>query len=360
MKLSVNKICLTLLFAMLAGIGTAVAQTANVTGRVVDSEGNPVAYATVVLLKDGLQASGGSSDDKGEFRLKAATGHYEIKVQFIGYQSVESTIEVKGNTDAGTFTLEADETRIDDVVVTAQLIKREADRFVVDVANSPVAIGKNAEELLKTAPGVWINDEKISINGNSGSKVYINDREVHMDDTQLMAYLRTLTADDIQKIEVIPQTGADYDASSSGGVIKLTLRRRTQSGLMGSVATYGRVSSKLTSISPSFSLDYNHNSLNLYASGWYSYNDSTDEVEEHTTYTSQAASIDGESTSESKYNSAGGRLGAVYEFNPRHSIGAEVNYWYNRNPSATTSLTRHTTPGLVTDNTSLYDNTGDG
>lgn len=359
MKLSGKKIYSALLAAIFAAIGTASAQTATVTGRVIDGEGKPVAYATVVLLKDGLQASGGSTDDQGAFRLKAASGHYDMKVQFIGYKSVESTIDITGDVDAGTFTLEADDTRIDDVVVTAQLIKREADRFVVDVANSPVAIGKNAEELLKTAPGVWVNDEKISINGASGSKVYINDREVHMDDTQLMAYLRTLTADDIQKIEVIPQTGADYDASSSGGIIKITLRRRTQSGLMGSVSTYGRVSSKLTSISPSFSLDYNHNKINLYASGWYSYNDSTDEVEEHTAYTEQAASIDGASISKYKYNSVGGRIGTVYEFNPRHSIGAEINYWYNRNPATTTSLTRHITPAITTNNSSLYDNTGD-
>lgn len=360
MKLSLNKICAALIISLFATIGSAAAQSAAVTGRVVDAEGNPVAYATVVLLKNGLQASGGSTDDQGAFRLKVGTGKYDIKVQFIGYKSVEQPIEITGDTDAGTFTLEADETRIDDVVVTAQLIKREADRFVVDVANSPVAIGKNAEELLKTAPGVWINDEKISINGNSGSKVYINDREVHMDDTQLMAYLRTLTADDIQKIEVIPQTGADYDASSSGGIIKLTLRRRTQSGLMGNVATYGRVSSALTSISPSFSLDYNHNRLNLYASGWYSYNNANDKVEEHTAYTSEQTTIDGASDNANKYNSAGGRIGAVYEFNPRHSIGAELNYWYNRNPSTTTSITEHTTPMFVTRNTSFYDNFGDG
>lgn len=359
MKLSGNKFCLALLVAIFAAIGTAAAQTATVTGRVIDGEGKPVAYATVVLLKDGLQASGGATDDAGAFRLKVASGHYDLKVQFIGYKSVESTIDIKGDVDAGTFTLEADETRIDDVVVTAQLIKREADRFVVDVANSPVAIGKNAEELLRTAPGVWINDEKISINGKSGSKVYINDREVHMDEAQLMAYLRTLTANDIQKIEVIPQTGADYDASSSGGIIKITLRHRTQSGLMGSVSTYGRTSSKLTSISPSFSLDYNHNRLNLYASGWYNYTNATDEVEENTTYTSEPTAIDGSSAAEYKMNGAGGRIGTVYEFNPRHSIGAEINYWYNGTPSTTTSLTRHITPELITSNTSLYDNTSD-
>ena len=49
----------------------------------------------------------------------------------------------------------------------ATQIRREADRFVVDIANSPIAMGKDGEELLKTAPGVWIQDDKISINGSS-------------------------------------------------------------------------------------------------------------------------------------------------------------------------------------------------
>ena len=116
-------------------------------------------------------------------------------------------ISVEQSLDLGDITLMADATQIDEVVVTAQLIRREADRFVVDVANSPIAIGKDGEELLKSAPGVWINDDKVSINGASGSKIYLNDREVRLDDAQLMAYLRSLRAEDIQRIEVVPQVG---------------------------------------------------------------------------------------------------------------------------------------------------------
>ena len=74
------------------------------------------------------------------------------------------------------------------------------DRFVVDVANAPAAIGKDGIELLERAPGVWVDDEKISINGKSGSKVYVNDRELRMEPAQLLTYLRSLRADDIQKI----------------------------------------------------------------------------------------------------------------------------------------------------------------
>ena len=63
-------------------------------------------------------------------------------------------------------------------------------------------IGKDGIELLERAPGVWIDDEKISINGKSGSKVYVNDRELRMEPEQLLTYLRSLRAEEIQKIEV--------------------------------------------------------------------------------------------------------------------------------------------------------------
>ena len=81
-----------------------------------------------------------------------------------------------------------------------------------------------------------MDDEKISINGKSGSKVYVNDRELRMEPAQLLTYLRSLRADDIQKIEVVPTTGADYDADSSGGIIRITLRKRRENGMEGSLS----------------------------------------------------------------------------------------------------------------------------
>ena len=71
---------------------------------------------------------------------------------------------------------------IDEVVVKAQMIRREADRFVVDVANSDAAIGKDGTELLRQSPGVWVKDDEISINGSAGTKIFINNREIKIGD----------------------------------------------------------------------------------------------------------------------------------------------------------------------------------
>lgn len=202
----------------------------------VDEQGQAVEYATVVLLKGSDQVAGMATDDTGRFVLKVPSGEYTLSVQYLGFDPVVRQVRVEENNDLGEIVMKSSTTRIEGVVVKAQLIRREADRFVVDVANAPAAIGKDGIELLERAPGVWIDDEKISINGKSGSKVYVNDRELRMEPELLLTYLRSLRAEEIQKIEVVPTTGADYDADSSGGIIRITLRKRRENGLDGSLS----------------------------------------------------------------------------------------------------------------------------
>ena len=66
-----------------------------------------------------------------------------------------------------------------------------------------------------------------------------------MEPAQLLTYLRSLRADDIQKIEVVPTTGADYDADSSGGIIRITLRKRRENGVEGSLSADSRLAGEL-------------------------------------------------------------------------------------------------------------------
>ena len=246
---------------------------------------------------------------------------------------------------------------MEEVVVTANLIRREADRFVVDVANSPVSIGKDGEELLKTAPGVWIQDDKISINGSSGSKIYLNDREVKLDDAQLMAYLRSLRANDIQRIEVIPQSGADYDASSSGGIIKITTKRNLDSGLMGSASLVANGTKGAYNIMPSVSLNYNSGKVNAYGRLWAGTNGNDYTTEEHTDYTSNTV-IDAETEMDDRSTWAGGNLGVVYDITNRHSVGAELQYNYWGSKGDTETWTERSLNGITSRSDGIYDDKG--
>lgn len=349
-------IAATIVMLIIAGIANeAAAQRYSVTGRVVDSHDNAIAYATVVLLKEQSQVSGGTTNSEGEFSLTAASGQYTLNIGYIGYRSVEQEVDLKSNIALGDIRLEEQSEKIEEVVVTAQLIRREADRFVVDIANSPIAIGKDGEELLKSSPGVWINDDTISINGTSGAKVYINDREVKMEDAQLIAYLRSLRAEDIQRIEVIPQSGADYDASSVGGIIKIVTKRRIDSGLMGTASFATSGTKGAYNVMPSVSLNYNRGKVNAYGRAWAGASGNEFKSTEHTDYTS-GTMIDAASTMYSSTAWAGGNVGVVYDINDRHSVGGEVQYNYYGGNGPTSTWTNHTAENNTTRSEGKYRN----
>lgn len=335
------------------------ARQAAVSGRVTNHNGEPISYATVVLLRDGEQVAGTATEADGNFTLSAPTGHYQLRVQYVGYEPLEREVEFPADGDLGDLILLESSTAIEEVVVKAQLIRREADRFVVDVANSPMAVGKDGVELLKTAPGVWMQEDGISINGSGGTKVYVNDRELKMEGTQLVTYLRSLRAEEVQRIEVVPQSGADYDANSSAGIIRITLKKRRDDGMMGS-ATYDFTVGEYQAMhNPYLSLNYNSGGWNLYASGWMNVGNQDGVAEEQTDYLLRDMSLEAKSDMRQENLYGGGKAGAIYDFNERHSLGAEFEYWSNSEKSSTPSTTQIRSGELLSHNEGIFRSTSD-
>ena len=335
-----KKLIFIIVILALAAANAFAARIYPAEGRVVDEQGQAVEYATVVLLKGSDQVAGMATDDTGRFVLQVPSGEYTLSVQYLGFDPVVRQVRVEENNDLGEIVMKSSTTRIEGVVVKAQLIRREADRFVVDVANAPAAIGKDGIELLERAPGVWIDDEKISINGKSGSKVYVNDRELRMEPEQLLTYLRSLRAEEIQKIEVVPTTGADYDADSSGGIIRITLRKRRENGLDGSLSMRTTQNARHHFYTPSGNINIHTGRLDLYASAWADLGRDTAVSDEHTDYSTGNTNLTSHSEIAERDRNFGGSIGSVFEINPKHSIGAEFEYWRNneKGPNAFITL----------------------
>lgn len=303
----------------------------QVTGTVKDTDGKPLAYATVAAMSGDRQAAGTVTDEQGVFTLALAGGEYIISFDFLGYATIERALTVAATAaetpvEMGVTVLEAEVTEIEGIEVTAQLIRREADRFVVDVANTPAATGKDGVELLQSSPGVYITDNNLTINGKSGTKVYIDEREVRYSGDRLLDYLRNIKSDEVQKIEIIPIAGADKDADSSGGIIMITLRQRREDGVMGNISfrtSHGEVQHVY---GPSFDIDYRTGKWTLSGRGYYSCSTDRMTTSDRTHYTFSSNELSSDSRNKQLYSWYGGKAGAVYEINDRHSVGAEVEY----------------------------------
>lgn len=348
---------LILLIAILAMVASRLlaAQLCPSTGRVVDEQGKAVEYATVVLLKGAEQVAGMVTDAEGRFVLKAAHGEYTLQIQYLGCDPVKKTVSVEQENFLGDFVMHAAATGIERVEVKARLVRREADRFVVDVANAPAAIGKDGIELLEHAPGVWIDGEKVSINGKSGPKVYVNDRELHMEPEQLLTYLRSLRAEEIQKIEVVPTSGADYDADSSGGIIRITLRKRRENGIDGSVSFNTTQGDIVHRYNPAANINLHSGRVDFYASAWGSFEKEKTVSREQTRYEATDKELNAHSTIKNRTDNFGINAGTVVEIDGKNSIGAEFEYWHTSVEGPTKTYSELRNAGTTAHTDSKFD-----
>ena len=310
-------------------------------GSVVDESGNYISYVTVVAMQDGRQVTGASSNTQGVFSFSLADGTYIILVECVGYETFEREITMPEDADIGVIILKESSTEIEDVIVQAQMIRREADRFVVDVANAETAVGRNGLELLRQSPGVWVQEDNIAINGSSGTKLFVNNREIKLSGEALVNYVKNLRAEDISKIEVVPQTGADQDADATGGALFITLRRRLDNGVMGSVSMQTNQGKYMEEYGPSASINAHVGKFDISASGWLS-KDNVDVItREKSAYHTTNALMEAASEMELAVLSGMANLSAVAEINPRHSIGIALEYQSSEQDNPTDSRTSY-------------------
>lgn len=331
-----------LLLAACVGPVLAASQPRTCTGRVEGPAGEPAAYATAVLLRDGMQAAGATTDSLGVFVLNAAAGTYTLRISHLACRPLEQFVTVPDTGGPlGTFRLQASANTLEAVVVESSAIMRRADRFVVTVGDTPALAGRDAAELVARAPGVWLDDTGVSINGMKGAKIFVGDRELKLDGDHLQAYLRNLTATEIARIEVIPQAGAEYAADARGGVVRIVLRRRSTDGMNGSLVLAVTQGVHLADYAPvgNIAVHAGKWTLSAAASGRFTPRSELN-FDESRTYPGDAVRFAGRSELDGRSNTGTGRLGAFCDIAPRHSIGMEAEYVSENERTPSTALTR--------------------
>lgn len=316
-----------LLLLLLASPLTVSAQNRTYTGRIEGPAHHAVAFATVTLLRDGTQAAGTATDDAGRFALDVAEGTYTLDIRHLSYRPVRHTVTLGAQSQLGVIAMEPLATQIDAVAVTALAVERRADRFVVEVHDTPALAGRDAVELLEQAPGVWIDDEGVTINGARGAKIFIDERALQLPPAEQADYLRTLTAGDIARIEVIPLTGAEYAADTRGGAVRITLRRRHRNGANGSVQFSATQSAALSSYAPAANVSLRAGGWTINASGAGTFTPQAEgRYDESRVYRRPGQRFTASSTMDLRTNYGRGRLGVVRDIGKRHTLALDGEY----------------------------------
>ncbi len=155
--------------------------------------------------------------------------------------------------------------KIEEVVLTKQVFKKQSDRFVYDVAASPVAKGNTTFDLLRQTPLLSTTDDKtLKIVGKNNALIYINGRKTNMDAESVTQFLKNTPAENIQKIEVITVPGSEFQVESSDGIINIILKKKMSDGLNGNMRM-SNSQNKYNGSSASFSANYRKDKLGVSA-----------------------------------------------------------------------------------------------
>lgn len=225
---------------------------------------------------------------------------------------------------------------IEAVTITKQVFKKESDRFVYDVAASPVAKGNTAFNILKQTPLVSSTDDKtLKIIGKNNAVIFINGRKTNMDAESLTQFLKNTPAENIQKIEVITLPGSEYQVESSDGIINIVLKKKMTDGLNGNLRM-GNSQSYYNSSNAGISLNYRKDKLAI-SSNLHTSQNIQEQYYILKNGTSRSSNqSEGRVTDPNKY--LGGYLNLDYQLNDNSNLALTWNSSANRSYNSTSNL----------------------
>lgn len=225
---------------------------------------------------------------------------------------------------------------IEGVTLTKQVFKKQSDRFVYDVAASPVAKGNTTFDLLKQTPLLSTTDDKtLKIVGKNNALIYINGRKTNMDAESLTQFLKNTPAENIQKIEVITVPGSEYQVESSDGIINIVLKKKMSNGTSGNMRM-SNSQNKFNASNASFSVNYRKDKLGVTAnlSGGENINpqsyvlkNGTDKIKNES-----VGNIDDPN------KNLGGYLNIDYQLTDKSNLALSWNSWANKSYNSTIDL----------------------
>ncbi len=252
---------IVLTFLLLPFFGVSQVQ---LKGTIISNTG-PVPFANVILSNENDEmVTGTVTNEDGSFNIETKKGIYNITVSFLGYTNWKKELLLEKDTDLRIVHLMEDVKSLESVVVTSQkmLIEQKTDRLVFNVENSIAASGGDALDALRVAPGIRIQNNTISMIGGEASRIMIDGRLLQLSGEDLVNFLNSIAADDIQKIEIITNPPAKYEAAGNGGLINIIYKKgRKNSWKNATTLAYNQSAYGYVTVRNNFS--YNKNKIRL-------------------------------------------------------------------------------------------------
>ena len=219
-----KKYCLKWIAVAVMSVLSQVAfpQTRELTGKVVDKDGEDMPFVNVVLLSlpDSTIMHGTVTDEQGMFSISADISIGTLQLSMLGYETVSLPVEeVRGQI----IVMEEDMNMLGEAVVKGFMPKTKltGNSMITTIQGTVLGNAGAAHEMLSKVPGMTQRDDKLEVIGKGAPVFYINGRKV-----QDVDELKSLHSDEIHNVEVITNPGAIYEATVSSVVRIRTIRRQ--------------------------------------------------------------------------------------------------------------------------------------
>lgn len=253
----------------------------SISGTVTSSlDGSPIEFATITVFsqRDSSMVTGGITDLEGKFKLEPVQfGRYFVQISFIGFE--KKTIEPVNVNPREGVKVKLGEIQLDaivealeaaEVVGKKQFMELMMDKRIYNVSENLGVTGGSAADVLETLPSIEVDaDGTVSLRGNENVNVLIDGKPSALAG-DLEAILEQIPASSIEKVEVITNPSAKYDADGTTGIINIVLKKSKLSGFHGNVSASASFGNQYNG---SLALNYRTNKINVFANYGYRYAD---------------------------------------------------------------------------------------
>jgi hypothetical protein len=246
------------------------AQSLTLSGKVTDNKNKPLAAANILLFSvtDSSLIRSTYSDDNGDYMLENLNaGSYSLKVLLQGHEEYNSTINLTSNNILPTIALTEKNKNLKEVEITAlkPLIEIKNDKIIVNVDNSAINAGSNVLEVLGRSPGVTVDqNEQIKLKGRPGVTIMIDGKIIPLSSTEIANILKGMQSNMVDKIELISNPSAKYDAAGTAGIINIKTKKDKRMGMNGN-ANMAYAQGVYPKAATGFNLNYRNKKISAYA-----------------------------------------------------------------------------------------------
>jgi outer membrane receptor protein involved in Fe transport len=330
--------CTAISFLLLISGLHTFAQNNNpctVTGKLVDAEHNTaLGFATVSLFAagDSSAISTVNTAEDGSFSIRASPGSYRVEIDFIGYESYRSALmQLSENHPLhklGTIRLKASTKTLDEILVRAEKssMTLSLDKRIFNVGKDLANAGGNAADILSNIPSVAVDaDGNVSLRGSSSVRILIDGKPSGLVSIKGGAGLQQLQGSMVDRVEIITNPSARYEAEGMGGIINIVLKKEKREGFNGS---FDLIAGYPENFGVAANVNYRKKNLNFFINYTTSYRNAPGKNSQYQEFyrndTTFISTKDMEHHLKGLYNTA--RAGLDYYFDDRNILTAAYTY----------------------------------